>query len=129
MRKQQPLDYAVPGANDHLDGLPLAVAFEIGERGEIFADEDMKVCARRRQGDAPAFASDELGAKEFFKFPDLTTIKTLPGRLALGGPGDAAGLGDKAETLQAIQRQPALAEQFHKHDSKVMVLSEIHLVE
>jgi hypothetical protein len=83
--------------------MALAVALEIGESGGALAGDSVQTGAGFGQGDAAAFAPDQFRAEEFFEFLDLAAIKALSGWISFGSLGDTAGLGDEAETLQAVQ--------------------------
>lgn len=122
-RHHKPLDRAFPAADDDFDGLIPTLPLEIRERGAALAGDGVEAGAGCSKDDAAAFAADEFSAEELLEFLDLAAEEALPGGVALRGPGDAAGLGYEAEALQTVQGQPALLEQFRKHDSKVMVFA------
>lgn len=126
---EEPFDDAFSCADDHFHRLATAFTLKIAERRKALAGDDVQARTGLRECDTAAFAADEFCAEKLFEFLDLAAKQALPGRVTFGRPRDAASLGHKAETLQAVQRQPALTQQMRKHDSKVMTTRKFVLEE
>jgi hypothetical protein len=102
---------------------------EILQSLELLPRERLKATARLCEHHTSSAAAQQFHTEEFFKLLDLPAEKALPRWIAPGRLRHSARFGHTAEALQPIKRQPALREQFLKHDWTVITHAVIRLEE
>jgi hypothetical protein len=98
------LEEAVAGANEDGCRAGIAVVLEVVEAGEGLAADVHDAMAGVGECEGLAPAAGEFDAEEVFELFDLAAVEALAIGVAVGGPGEAAGVGQVEEGGQAVER-------------------------